>query len=165
MKDLGQLSSFLGVNFFRGNNDAWLSQRSYVMEVLQPFGMSLCKPVSAPAYVTGSTPRNDGLVDQRHYQELVGSLLFLDTRTDISAAVNLLCRYSSSPRESQLVAGKRVLRYLRGTTEFALWFPKRSGSLVLLVLYVDADWGGDTEDRKSTSGYLVQIGGSSVMWK
>lgn len=91
--------------------------------------MSLCKPVNTPACLTGIASESDGeSVEQCHCQELIGSLFFRATRTrpDISAAVNLHCRYSSNPKEIHLVAAKRVLRYLRGTVDVALWFPRQS---------------------------------------
>ena len=118
-----------------------------------------------PAYTSGTLPcEEDVPVDQRPYQKIVGSLLFLSTRTrpDISAAVNLLCRHCSAPNTSNLVAAKRVLRHLQGTRNSALRFLGQQGTLVALA---DADWGGDQADRKSTSGILLQYAGCSVLLK
>ena len=62
------------------------------------------------------------------------------------------------------MAVKRILRYLRGTTRFGLLYTKGAESEVL-VGYADADWEGDCNDYKSTSGYVFQIGGTAVTWK
>ena len=108
------------------------------------------------------TPIDD--VDQRLYQEIVGSLLLLSTRNrpDISAAVGLLSRRCSSPDYHALRAAKSVLSYLIGTTHFYLRIARENGPL---VAYSDSDWARDPRDRKSTSGILLQLGKSSVYWK
>lgn len=165
MKDLGFLSSFLGISFTREPSGAWLSQAHYVDEILERFGMEKCKSVNTPACIPGKVSEElSELVNQKSYQEIVGALLFLSTRTrpDISAAVNILCRHCSRPRKEDLVAAKRIMRYLQGTRKFALYFSLGDGNL---IAYSDADWGGDTADRKSTSGTLLQLAGSSILWK
>ena len=94
----------------------------------------------------------------------IGSLLFLSTRTrpEICVAVNLLCRHSSHPKSCHLVAAKSVLRYVQGTRNYGLTLKLGDG---LLVGFSDSDWGSDCVDRKSTSGLLLQLNGSSVVWK
>ena len=59
---------------------------------------------------------------------------------------------------------KRIFRYLRGTTHLGLLYSK-GDETAALTGYSDADWGGDCNDYKSTTGYLFQIGGSVVTWK
>lgn len=81
MKDLGSLGSFLGVEFILDSNGAWLSQTQYVLDILDRFGTLNCKPVTTPACVAGShSVGSSALADQKLYQEMVGSLLFLSTR-------------------------------------------------------------------------------------
>ena len=164
MKDMGNLSTFLGVSFSRDSDGGLLSQAHYVKLLLSRFGMQDCKPVSTPAVKEGISEGNKRLANQRQYQELVGSLLFLSSRTrpDIALAVNKLSRHCSRPTEEHMQAGKRVLRYLKGTENFCL----RIGKIGLtLAAYSDADWGGDCTDRKSTSGSLLLLGGTAVYWK
>ena len=162
MKDMGELSNFLGVSFTRDSKGGRLSQEHYVETILSQFGMKDCKPVSTPV------ENDDELVDenptdQRKYQELIGSLLFLSSRTrpDIAAAVNLLSRHCAHPLSKHMKAAKRVLRYLKGTKNMFLPLKKAESDF---VVYSDADWAGDRVDRKSTSGALFQVGGSSVHW-
>ena len=102
-------------------------------------------------------------VDQPLYQSVVGSLMYLATctRPDIAYAVGMLARFSSKPNQSHWVAVKRVLRYLKGTVNYGLLYGDDSGVLA----YSDADWVGDIDDRKSTSGYMFQIAGGPVSWR
>ena len=98
-------------------------------------------------------------------QSAVGSLLYLSMRTrlDITFAVTLATCFCSKPTSQHLTAVKRIFRYLRETTHYGLLF-KRNGSKAI-VGYSDADWGGDTLDCKSTTGYLFQIGGTAITWQ
>ena len=164
MKDLGELGSFLRVRFTQDEGGAWFSQNYYCEQVLQGFGMTSCKPVSTPACIDIETIEVSGPCDASQYQEIVGSFLFLSTRTrlDISVAVNLISRHNANPTDANMISAKRVLRYLRGTTGFAL---KLETSGEELQAFSDADWASDRKDRKSTSGVLLQIGGTSVVWK
>lgn len=95
---------------------------------------------------------------------MVGSLLFIYSRTRpyIRAAVNILCRECARPHQQNLVAAKQVLRYLRGTNDFAL---ELQCETEILTAFSDADWGNDRNDRKSVSGYFVQLGHSTIYWK
>ena len=103
--------------------------------------------------------------DQRQYQSAIGSLLYLAiaTRPDIAFAVSNAAKFSAQPAKQHWTAVKRILRYLRGTVNLGLVFaPHVSGGI---VGYSDADWGGNTSDRKSTSGYLFQVCGAAVSWR
>ena len=71
--------------------------------------------------------------------------------------------FVQKPTSQHLTAVKRIFRYLRGTTHYGLLF-KRNGSKAIIG-YSDADWGGDTLDCKSTTGYLFQIGGTAITWQ
>ena len=104
-------------------------------------------------------------VDKTHYQSAVGSLLYLSMRTrpDIKFAVSLSARFCSKPTSQHLTVVKRIFRYLRGTTHYGLLF-NRNGSKAIIG-YSDIDWGGDTFDYNSTTGYLFQIGGTDITWQ
>lgn len=86
----------------------------------------------------------------------------LTTRPDISASVNFCSRYQSYATEDQWNALKRILRYIQDTKELGLHFPKEEKS-VPLIGYADADWAGNA-DRKSVSGFLFKVLGSTVSW-
>ena len=124
------------------------------------------KPVSTPmdtsgASRSGEAEEKEEMVDKTKYLAIVGSLLYLATRTrpDISYAVGKVAQHSSSPTLTDWKQAKRILRYLKGTTDIGLRF-KGDGNQCLG--YADADWGGDVVDRKSTSGYVFIHSGAAV---
>jgi hypothetical protein len=90
-------------------------------------------------------------VDQKEYQSMIGSLLYLmETTPDIQFSVCLCAHFQALPRTSHRQAIKRIFRYLRYTPELGLWY-SASSSLSLLD-FLDADFAGCRVDRKSTSG-------------
>lgn len=84
------------------------------------------------------------------------------TRPDISFTVNKLSQFLQSPTVDHWKACKRILRYLKQTVDFGLHF--KPASRVVLEGYSDADWASCVDDRRSTSGYSVYIGGNLVAW-
>ena len=124
-------------------------------------------PVSTPVDVglklTNATEEEDS-VDQPLYQSAIGSLMYLSvsTRPDISYAVSSLARFSSKPTRQHWIALKRLLRYLKGTTKYGILFSKEGSSEC--IGFSDADWAGDVNDRKSTSGYVFLLSGGAVSW-
>jgi hypothetical protein len=102
-------------------------------------------------------------VDQKVYRSMIGSLLYLcASRPDIMLSVGVCARYQAAPKESHFMAVKRIFRYLVDTPTYGLWYPK--GSSFSLCGYTDADWAGDKDDRKSTSGACQFLGRSLVCW-
>ena len=89
--------------------------------------------------------------------------LSVSTRPDISYAVGNLARYSSKPTKEHWTAMKCVLRYLKGTGKHGILYSQKGS--IECVGFSDADWAGDINDRKSTSGYLFQLSGGAVTWK
>jgi hypothetical protein len=67
-----------------------------------------------------------------------------------------------APKETHVLAVKRIFRYLKGTTNFGLWYPK--GNELTMVTYMDADWEGSIDDRISTSGEYFYLGDFLVSW-
>ena len=65
-------------------------------------------------------------------------------KTRCHAAVELVARFQANPKEAHVLAIKRIFRYLKGTLEFGLWFPK--GHKLTLVAYTDRDWEGSIDD-------------------
>ncbi|XP_070029307.1 secreted RxLR effector protein 161-like [Nicotiana sylvestris] len=100
-------------------------------------------------------------VDQKLYRGMIGSFLYLTaSRPDIVFSVGLYARFQANPKKFHLTAVKRILRYLKGTTDLCLWYPK--GSNFNLVGYVDADYAGILVDRKITSGMAHFLGSCLV---
>ena len=94
---------------------------------------------------------------------MIGSLLYLTaSRPDIMFSVCMCARFQSNPRETHICAVKRIFRYLSGTINLGLWYPK--GAAFNLISYSDADFGGCRLDRKSTSGTCHILSNCLVSW-
>ena len=168
IKDFGKLSYFLGMSIVQNleERNTWMGQPTYTEKLLTKMGMGDCKPVKTPVDPGNrlvKASEDEEALDQQSYQSLVGSLMYLTTctRPDIAYAVGMLSRYSSKPNQSHWVAAKRVFRYLKGTINFGLMYSDDS----CVLGYSDADWAGDVDDRKSTSGYMFRIAGGPVSWR
>ncbi|XP_070050363.1 secreted RxLR effector protein 161-like [Nicotiana tomentosiformis] len=102
-------------------------------------------------------------VDQKMYRGMIDSLLyFTASRPDIVFSVGLCARFQENPKESHLTVIKSILRYLKGTTDLCMWYPK--GSNFNLVGYADVDYASFLVDKKSTSGMAHFIGSCLVSW-
>lgn len=170
IKDLGKLHHFLGMKIVQdeASGSIWIGQPAYIEALLKRFGMEHSKanptPVD-PGNKLVKASQEDELFDQHTYQSAVGSLLYVSvaTRPDITFAVSNVAKFSANPTTRHWTAVKRIMRYLRGTTDLGLIFtPQGSNDC---VGFSDADWAGDLDDRKSTSGYVFQIGGTAVSWR
>jgi hypothetical protein len=94
---------------------------------------------------------------------MIGSLLYVTTsRPDVMQAVGQVARFQATPKESHVLVVKRIFRYLKGTKDFGLWYPK--GKYISLIAYTDADWAGCIDDRQSTSGVTFYVGECLVSW-
>ncbi|XP_066333359.1 secreted RxLR effector protein 161-like [Miscanthus floridulus] len=104
-------------------------------------------------------------VDATLYQSIVGSLRYLvHTRPDIAFAMGYVSRFMEDPREDHWVAMKWLLRYVKGTVDQGIIFPKTGGSRLQLTVFSDADMAGDIDGRRSTSGMLVFLGSALILW-
>ena len=84
------------------------------------------------------------------YRSIIVSLLYLTaSRPDITFSVGVCARYQATPKESHLTAVKRIIRYVNGTPNYGLWYSKDTNAC--LAGYLDADWAGSVDDKKSTS--------------
>ncbi|CAM8999265.1 unnamed protein product [Rhodiola kirilowii] len=94
---------------------------------------------------------------------MIGSLLYLTaSRPDIAYAVGVCARYQADPKESHLLQVKRIIKYVCGTIDFGIRYIKDTNPY--LVGYCDADWAGNAEDRKSTSGGCFFLENNLVSW-
>ncbi|GJZ34653.1 retrovirus-related pol polyprotein from transposon TNT 1-94 [Tanacetum coccineum] len=129
------------------------------------FGMDSCDPVDTPM-VDRLKLEEDPLgipVDQTRFRSMVGSLMYLTAnRPDLVFTVCMCARYQASPTKKHLEALKRVFRYLRGTINWGLWYPKDTA--MALTAYADADHAGCQDTRRSTSGSTQFLGDKLVSW-
>ena len=102
------------------------------------------------------------------YASVVDSLMYamVCTRPNIAHAVGVLSRFMSNPGKEHWTVVKRVFKYLRGTSDYGLCYQGRPGLESVLEIrgFVDADWVGDLDQRRSTSGYVFSLFGGAVSW-
>ena len=176
MKDMGELRSFLGIEITRNRKERTitLSQMGYVDTILERFGFTEASPTYTPM-VTQRLERLEGLRkgnDDAYnpwkalYSSLIGSLMYLmiATRPDLANAVGIVSRYLSNPSEEHVKAAKHILRYVKGTKDYALTLGPDAKESFNLFGYVDADWGNDVNTRKSTTGYAFYARRGIISW-
>jgi hypothetical protein len=173
MKDLGPANKILGMQIHRDRKDRkiWLSQKNYLRKVLRRFNMQDCKPISTPLPVnfklsSGMSPSNEAErmeMSRVPYASAVGSLMYamICTRPDIAQAVGVVSRFMADPGKEHWNAVKRILRYIKGTSGVAICF---GGSELTVRGYVDSDFAGDHDKRKSTTGYVFTLARGAVSW-
>ena len=94
---------------------------------------------------------------------MIGGLLYLTTsRPDISYSVGVCTKYQANPKESHMIALKRIIKYVKTTADFGVWYNKDTN--VVLVGYSDADWAENVDNRKSTSRGCFYVGNNFVSW-
>ena len=169
MVDNGELHYVLGMMVKRNRQTQTLSlsQPSYLETVLEKFGMSDCKPVSTPMDLGThfqKRTQEETPFPKQVYQQAIGCLTYASTSTrpDIAAAVGVLSQYMSDPSHVHWCGVKRLFRYLKGTKTYGLLFTS-DGSNVLHG-YTDADWAGDLDTHRSTSGYVFRVGYATISW-
>ncbi|XP_020218880.1 uncharacterized protein LOC109802077 [Cajanus cajan] len=127
--------------------------------------MSNAKPIKTPM-APSSKLTNDGTIicqDPSLYRSVIGAFQYLTiTRLDIAYTVNKLSQFVHHPLEIHWKATKRLLRYLKGTSQHSLHY-KKSNDIDTLA-YCDSDWASDQEDMRSTSRNCVYLGSNIVSW-
>lgn len=148
-----------------------LSQESYIQSVLDRFGMDECNPVSTPLLhstrLASASEADAAAHSEFPYREIVGCLnhAAVNTRPDISHAVLQLAQHSSSYGLVHVTAAKHLLRYIKGTLDRGLLFRQNCVDSRRLTAYADADYANNVTTRRSTTGYTITIGGSTVCWR
>uniref|UniRef100_A0AAV1VAR2 Reverse transcriptase Ty1/copia-type domain-containing protein n=1 Tax=Peronospora matthiolae TaxID=2874970 RepID=A0AAV1VAR2_9STRA len=175
MTDLGELDYFLGMEIKNDRKTGMVTvqQTKFLKSVLTKFGMDNSKPVKTPQDPGLKLTKNMCEQECKHedtmcnvpYRSAVGGIMYLmvATRPDLAAAVGSLSQFSSDPCPTHWQALKRVLRYLQATPNHGLEFTREEGSRI--CGYTDADWAGDIESRRSTSGYVFMMSGGCISWK
>jgi histone deacetylase 1/2 len=167
LKDLGDLHYFLGIEVKRDQDGLVLSQKRYADDILSRSGMAKCKAVDTPLPTSQKLSIADGdklgVDDSTRYRSLVGALQYLTlTRPDISFVVNKVCQFLHALTSIHFSAVKRILRYIRGTTNMGLRL--RKSNSMMISAFSDADWAGCVDDRRSTSGFALFLGSNLMSW-
>jgi hypothetical protein len=177
IRDMGPIKFLLKweITRDRAARTIHVTQQHYIQKMLEKFNMQNCTPSAIPISV-GTTITVDDCpttADEKRemskypYAALVGTLMYLMscTRPDLAYVVGQLCRVMSNPGMPHWNAAKKVLRYLKGTASEGLTYGGPTCARhVNLIGYTDADWGGEKETARSTSGILILAFGGAVGW-
>ena len=173
MEDLGEARLILGMKMTRDrrNKKITLSQTDYVTGLLDKLGATELNPTATPMEtglrLTRSSDDYQPLAQHvTQYQSIVGALMYAAcaTRPDIAYSISALSQYSARPNVTHFNALKRVLRYLRGSTNLSLTFTGTSDLAPELVAYTDSDWASNQDDRRSVTGYVFVLSGGAISW-
>ncbi|KAK2973911.1 hypothetical protein RJ640_019426 [Escallonia rubra] len=162
---LGNLNYFLGIEIVYTSSGLILSQRRYILDILQKAAMTDAKPLATPLSTSLQLSKTTGtpLPDPSLYRQVIGSLQYLTiTRPELSFSINKLAQFMQTPTDHHWTALKRILRYLKGTLSHGLRFHKSPS--ISVTAFSDADWAGNTDDRRSTGGYAIFLGPNLVSW-
>ncbi|KAK1424228.1 hypothetical protein QVD17_19549 [Tagetes erecta] len=166
MSSMGEINFFLGLQVKQSADRIFINQSKFVEKLLKKFKIQDFQTIRTPSDVNCKIqPDSKGKsVDQTLYRSMIGSLMYLTaSRPDIMYAVCVCARYQSDPKESHLVAVKRIFRYLKGKPNLGLWYPYEGN--FELYSYSDSDFGGCALDRKSTTGGCQFLGPRLVSWQ
>ena len=165
--DQGELQFYLGVKVERTSKEIRLSQTCYIDVLLSQYKMQNCRscptPMTTNFYDELLAHADDSLVDDTVFRHQIGCFLYLSTRTrpDIMAATSILAQFVSRPTSFLEKCANRILRYLKGTRDYALMYTNDGFSF---EFHGDSDFAGGKEDRKSRSGYCVMLNGNVFDW-
>ncbi|KAJ9516233.1 hypothetical protein QJQ45_001156 [Haematococcus lacustris] len=166
LKDLGEARWFLGMQLTRDRAEGTikLDQHKFIQELVTAHSKSAAHSKPLPMAPAVKLVREGDALDTtlHHYSALVGSLLYLTccTRPDIAFAVGAMARHMSAPTKQHWAAACSVLCYLKGTADQGLLFGGVSG----LQGFSDADYAGDKDTARSTTGYIFTLNGGAISW-
>jgi hypothetical protein len=166
MSGLGPLSFYLGIEVHQDDSGITLRQTAYAKHVVELAGLTDCNPTLTPMEekLKLSSDSTTEEVDATQYRRLVGSLRYLaHIRPDLAFSVGYVSRFMQWPTTEQQQAVKRTIRYVAGTLDHSLYYPRCPGE-AHLVGYNDSDHSGDINTSKSTSGVLFFFGKCLVSW-
>lgn len=165
IRDLGSLNYFLGVEVIPHQQGILLSQQKYIFDLLKKTRMDGAKPTQTPMASTARLSQFTGetLLDATQYRSTVGALQYATlTWLDISFSVNKVCQFLKSPTDDHWQAVKHILHYLKETISHGLLISRATSQQ--LMAFLDADWAGSVDDRKSTGGFAIFLGANLISW-
>jgi hypothetical protein len=165
MSMIGELNYFLGLHDKQTAEGIFISQSKYAKDLVKRFGLdgTSCARTPMSTSVKISSDLAGKPVDPSLYRSMIGSLLYLTaSRPDIFFSVGVCARFQANPKESHLTAVKHIIRYVNDTLLYGIWYSIETNLVV--KGYSDADWAGNVDDRKSTSGGCFYVGNNLVAW-
>jgi transposase InsO family protein len=173
-KDVGENEYFLGMRVQQnlGLGTIRLTQRPYWEHVISRFGLEHITPRNTPLPIglnldSDMSPKTDSerrAMDDKPYRSILGSVMWgqLATRPDLSFSVSLLARFQANPGIEHWKALMHVVGYIKNTLDYGLTYSRDAD--LSPHAFVDADYGGCKDTRRSTSGYVFIMAGGPVTW-
>ena len=165
MTDFGLLNSYLGIQVMQEEDEIKICQTRYALKILNMFNMSDCNASKTPMECRLKLNRDGegSEVEPTLFRRIIGCLRYLTlTRPDLIYSVSYLSPFMSKPYSNHMTAAKRILRYVKGTTDYGLKY--KSDKECELIGYYDCDYAGDLDDTKSTSGLIFFLGCKPIVW-
>ena len=159
MSDCVTLKHFLGMKIEVSNGILSISQESSIQNILSKFCLLDCNAAKTPMEKGLQLPMsNSDAVTDIPYRELLGLIMYLML---CSRPISYVGRFQQNPFDLHCQHLKGILRYLKVTKAVNLTYQSNE---IAIVGYVDADWVSDILDRKSASGFVCKVYGSTVSW-
>ncbi|GJU19714.1 hypothetical protein Tco_1153056 [Tanacetum coccineum] len=165
MSMMGKISFFLGLQIFQNPRGIFINQSKYTLESLKKYGFNSCDLVDTPMVEKSKLDEDKErkAVDPSYYCGMIGTLLYLTaSRPDLQFAICICAWYQARPTEKHLHAVKRIFRYIKGTINRGLWYPKDSS--ITQTTFADVDHAGCQDTRRSISGSMQFLGDILVSW-
>jgi len=127
MTELGLMSFFLGMEIKQDEYEVFICQKKYAKEILKKFKFGKCKEANSPMNQKEKLCKEDGAdkINEGYFRSLIGCLIYLTaTCLDILNVVSILSRFMHYTNELHLKAAKRVILYVKGTSDFGFKFTK-----------------------------------------
>lgn len=166
LKKTEKPSTYLGMGLRWVQKGIMVTQDKYIQKMLEAFELDRSHPKPTPMETSLLLEKDSEMMQDKHlYQQMVGSLLYASgqTRVDISFAVNQLGTVMDGPSPCHLTYAKRVMKYLQGSRNFGLLYP-RGMKKIKLEAQVDSDY-ANSKDRRSYTGYVILVNGTPIQWK
>ena len=168
IKNMGDLTFFLGLEVAHNRAGIHLSLRKYTMDLLHETGMLECALVPTPMVHFSPLSSTQGVplaaVDSSSYRRLIGRLIYLtNTRPYITFSVNKLNQFVSAPTIVHQQAVFRIIRYLKNASGNGIFLS--AANTPQLKAYSDSNWATCPETRKSVTSFSIYLGESLVSWK
>lgn len=158
--------TYLGFQIMRNPDESLLiHQESYIDKIIRKFNMKSSNSTDCPVTMTSQNNQlSQPLDDNIPYRQAIGSLMYaaVTTRLDIAFAVNRMSRKVSNPTETDGISVKRIFRYLKDKRGIGINYQTEQKGL---FAYCDADFAGDEETARSTTGIVILFGEAPIYWR
>lgn len=162
MSSLGLLKYFLGFEVKQGHGHTFVSQRRHAENFLTKIGM-LYSRKATPMNSNEILSMNDGtgVTNAKKCQRLEEGLLYLThTRLDLIHTVSIVSRHMQCSTQHHLGAIRRIIHHVAGTMDYGLLY--KTSDQFKITRFMDSDWGGSLDDRKSIYGWVYTLGSAAV---